>query len=362
MGIAEDLAALRERGLAQLAAISEAEVLEEWRTRYLGRRGELTQVLRGLGALPPEERPAAGAAGNRAKEALEAAYDDAVERLRRAALAAAIERERVDVTLPGRTPQVGQVHPTTRILREITAIFARMGFDVADGPEVEWDYYNFEALNIPPDHPARDMWDTFYVDAPPSERGAMLLRTHTSPMQIRVMDRYAPPVRVIVPGKVYRYEAISARHESMFYQVEGFAVDRNITMADLKGTLARFARALFGEERRVRFRCDYFPFVEPGAEMAIDCHLCNGAGCRLCSQSGWIEILGAGMIHPKVLQVVGYDPGVYSGFAFGMGPERIAMLKYGIETIRLFYANDLRFLRQLRMLDGAVARADAGGR
>jgi phenylalanyl-tRNA synthetase alpha chain len=350
MGIADDLAALERRARADLAAIASAEALDAWRARYLGRRGELTQVLRGLGALPAEERPAAGAAGNRVKEALEAAYAEAVERVARSALATRLQAERIDVTLPGRAPQVGQVHPTTRILREIAAVFARMGFAVADGPEVEWDYYNFEALNIPQDHPARDMWDTFYVDAPPSERGVMLLRTHTSPMQVRVMERYRPPVRVIVPGKVYRYEAVSARHEFMFYQVEGFAVDRGITMADLKGTLARFARALFGEDRRVRFRCDYFPFVEPGAEMAIDCHLCKGAGCRLCSHSGWIEILGAGMIHPKVLREVGYDPDVYSGFAFGMGPERIAMLKYGIETIRLFYANDLRFLRQFQVV------------
>jgi phenylalanyl-tRNA synthetase alpha chain len=242
---------------------------------------------------------------------------------------------------------MGQVHPVTRILDEILTAFVRMGFQIVEGPEVEWDYYNFEALNIPRDHPARDMWDTFYV-ASQARPGELLLRTHTSPNQVRVMEQTKPPVRVVVPGKVYRYEATDASHESMFYQVEGLAVDETITMADLKGTLTEFARAVFGKERRTRFRCEYFPFVEPGAEMSIDCFVCNGVGCRLCKGSGWIEILGAGMVHPKVLAGVGYDPDRYSGFAFGMGPERVAMLKYGIDDIRLFYGNDLRFLRQFR--------------
>jgi phenylalanyl-tRNA synthetase alpha chain len=226
-------------------------------------------------------------------------------------------------------------------------IFTAMGFEVVEGPEVEWDYYNFEALNIPPDHPARDMWATMWMDYQ-NEKGErpMLLRTHTSPMQIRVMENRRPPVRVVVPGKVYRYEATDATHEAMFHQVEGFAVDKNITFADLKGTLFEFARRLFGKERKARFRCDYFPFVEPGVEMAIDCFVCNGAGCPLCSYSGWIEILGAGMIHPEVLRRVNYDPDIYTGFAFGMGVERMPILKYGIDDIRLFYSNDLRFLKQ----------------
>jgi phenylalanyl-tRNA synthetase alpha chain len=223
-----------------------------------------------------------------------------------------------------------------------------MGFAVVEGPEVEWDYYNFEALNIPKDHPARDMWDTIWVspEGPRAER-PMLLRTHTSPMQVRVMEAAGGgPVRVLVPGKCYRYEATDATHESMFYQIEGLAVDVGISMADLKGTLFEFARRIFGEDRRVRYRCDYFPFVEPGVEMSIDCFACNGAGCRTCKHSGWIEILGAGMVHPEVLRRQGYDPEVYTGFAFGMGPERVAMLRYGIDDIRLFYSNDIRFLRQ----------------
>ncbi|MEE8174199.1 MAG: phenylalanine--tRNA ligase subunit alpha, partial [Dehalococcoidia bacterium] len=232
-------------------------------------------------------------------------------------------------------------------LRQICGIFAGMGFQVVEGPEVEWDYYNFEALNIPQGHPARDMWATFWIDVE-TEGGErpMLLRTHTSPMQIRIMEKTRPPVRVVVPGKVYRYEATDVTHEAMFYQIEGLAVDKTITMADLKGVLLEFARHLFGQERRVRFRCDYFPFVEPGMEMAIDCLVCQGAGCRLCGHTGWIEILGAGMVHPEVLRRVDYDPEIYTGFAFGMGIERIPMLRYGIDDIRLFYSNDLRFLRQ----------------
>jgi phenylalanyl-tRNA synthetase alpha chain len=239
---------------------------------------------------------------------------------------------------------MGGLHPTTQMVRQICAAFSDMGFSVVEGPEVEWDYYNFEALNIPRDHPARDMWDTLWID-PEAER-PMLLRTHTSPMQVRVMEQTRPPVRVVVPGRCYRYEATDATHESIFYQVEGLVVDEGITFADLKGVLYEFAKKLFGSDRRVRFRCDYFPFVEPGVDMSIDCFVCKGEGCRLCSDTGWIEIMGAGMVHPDVLRRVDYDPEVYTGFAFGMGPERISMLKHGIDDIRLFYANDLRFLRQ----------------
>ena len=291
---------------------------------------------------------AMGASANEIKALLERHYGEKKETLRQEAyqdLERTLTVEKIDVTLPGRTVPLGRLHPTTQIVREICDIFVALGFQVVEGPEVEWDYYNFEALNIPADHPARDMFSTFWVDTKSSER-PMLLRTHTSPMQIRVMEQTRPPVRVVVPGKVYRYEATDATHESMFYQIEGLAVDKNITLADLKGTLFEFAKHLFGEERKVRFRCDYFPFVEPGVEMAIDCFACGGAGCRLCSGTGWIEILGAGMVHPEVLRRVNYDPDVYTGFAFGLGLERILILRYGIDDIRLFYSNDIRFLRQ----------------
>ena len=291
---------------------------------------------------------AMGASANEIKALLERHYGEKKETLRQEAyqdLERTLTVEKIDVTLPGRTVPLGRLHPITQIVREICDIFVALGFQVVEGPEVEWDYYNFEALNIPADHPARDMFSTFWVDTKSSER-PMLLRTHTSPMQIRVMEQTRPPVRVVVPGKVYRYEATDATHESMFYQIEGLAVDKNITLADLKGTLFEFAKHLFGEERKVRFRCDYFPFVEPGVEMAIDCFACGGAGCRLCSGTGWIEILGAGMVHPEVLRRVNYDPDVYTGFAFGLGLERILILRYGIDDIRLFYSNDIRFLRQ----------------
>jgi phenylalanyl-tRNA synthetase alpha chain len=345
---------LQALALAELDACSTDESLEQWRIAYLGRSGKLTQVLRAVGSLPAEERKAAGAAANQIKTLLERSFEDRQEALlaqRRTGLA---ETEKIDVTLPGRPVSVGRYHPSTQIVREICDAFASMGFQILEGPEVEWDRYNFELLNIPQDHPARDMWDTLWIDYVDDEgRRPMLLRTHTSPMQARVMESQEPPVRVIVPGKCYRYEATDATHESQFYQIEGLAVDEGITFAHLKGTLYEFARRIFGQERRIRFRCDYFPFVEPGVDMSIDCfncqgdgHLKDGSGCRICKETGWIEIMGAGMVHPKVLAGVGYDPEKYTGFAFGMGPERIAMLKYGIDDIRLFYGNDIRFLRQ----------------
>jgi phenylalanyl-tRNA synthetase alpha chain len=338
---------LREQATHELNSIRNPSDLEAWRIRYLGRKSALTEILRGLANLPLDEKRATGAAANQLRASLEEALRLKKESVTESHIAQSIDSGRIDVTLPGRPLPLGRLHPTTQMLREICGIFAAMGFEVVEGPDVEWDYYNFEALNIPQDHPARDMWDTLWIDhkTPEGER-TMLLRTHTSPMQIRVMESRPPPVRVIVPGKVYRYEAIDATHESMFYQVEGFAIDKTITMADLKGTLFEFAKRLFGEERKARFRCDYFPFVEPGVEMAIDCFLCSGAGCKLCSGSGWIEILGAGMVHPDVLRRVGYDPDVYTGFAFGLGVERMLMLKHGIDDIRLFYSNDLRFMRQ----------------
>jgi phenylalanyl-tRNA synthetase alpha chain len=342
-----ELAKLREKAVREIASLRDVDALEQWRVAYLGKKGALSLFLRGLGNLQAAERPLIGQLANNLKTHLDAQFAAKMEELAEGERARVAELGKIDVTLPGHRPLQGQVHPVTRILEEILGAFAAMGFQVVEGPEVEWDHYNFEALNIPRDHPARDMWDTFYVQNQ-ARPGEMLLRTHTSPNQIRVMEKSKPPVRVVVPGKCYRYEATDASHESMFYQVEGLAVDETITFADLKGTLTEFARSVFGKERRTRFRCEYFPFVEPGVEMSIDCFFCKGAGCSLCKHSGWIEILGAGMVHPKVLEGVGYDSRRYSGFAFGMGPERVAMLKYGIDDIRLFYANDLRFLRQFQ--------------
>lgn len=337
---------IKTRALQELESASSPEQLEQWRISYLGRKGALTQVLRGLGRLPPEERRPAGGAANRVKSELETALELREEDFKRQALDAQLG-EAIDVTLPGYRVPVGRLHPITQTMREVCQAFSYMGFQVVEGPEVEWDYYNFEALNIPQGHPAREMFDTFWVDYVDDQgRRPMLMRTHTSPMQIRVMEKTRPPVRVVVPGRVYRYEATDASHESIFFQCEGLAVDKGITFADMKGTLYEFVRQVFGADRKVRFRCDYFPFVEPGAEMAIDCISCGGRGCRVCGQSGWVEIMGAGMVHPKVLERVDYDPSIYTGFAFGIGLERIAMLKYGIDDVRLFYSNDIRFLRQ----------------
>ena len=338
------LQGLRSSALAELGRIRNTAELQEWRIAVLGKKGQLTELLREVGKLPPEERPAAGQAANRIKTELEEALAAREQALKTEELRHALEAERLDVTLPGRPPTVGYLHPTTRIVNQIVSIFASMGYQVLEGPEVELDYYNFQALNIPPEHPAREMWDTFYVHQ--GDGQDVVMRTHTSPMQVRVMEKTRPPVRVVVPGRCYRYEAQDASHESMFYQIEGLAVDEGISLADLKGTLAAFARQMYGPEVKIRFRCDYFPFVEPGVEMSVTCVLCHGEGCRVCKGTGWLELLGAGMVHPRVLAGVGYDPERYTGFAFGMGPERIAMLRYGIDDIRLFYGNDLRFLRQ----------------
>ena len=340
---------LVEEAVGELEAIHDLDALEAWRLTYLGRRGQLTQFLRGISQLPMEQRRTAGALANEAKTDLEGRLEERAKHINDTLLSKAATQDRLDVTLPGRPQPTGRLHPTTQIVREICAVFSSMGFGVVEGPEVEWDHYNFEMLNIPKGHPARDMFNTLWVDYQDGQgEYPMLLRTHTSPMQARVMESREPPVRVVVPGKCYRYEATDATHEWHFYQVEGLAVDEGITFANLKGTLYEFARRMFGEERKIRFRCDYFPFVEPGVDVSIDCFACQGegGGCRICRDSGWIEIMGAGMVHPRVLEGVGYDPDKYTGFAFGMGPERIAMLKYGIDDIRLFYSNDLRFLRQ----------------
>ena len=343
----QKLTEINSSAIDELRSLFDLEDIEAWRVRYLGKKSELTQLLRGVASLPMDKRKVMGASANELRATLERQYSEKKDAIKERAfqdVEMAVKGKK-DVSLPGRPIPLGRLHPTTQMVQQICDIFTSLGFQVVEGPEVEWDYYNFEALNIPPDHPAHDMFATFWIDTEPDQR-PMLLRTHTSPMQIRVMEQMRPPVRVVVPGKVYRYEATDATHESMFYQIEGLAVDENITFSDLKGTLYEFAKRLFGEERRVRFRCDYFPFVEPGVEMAIDCMACGGSGCRLCSDTGWIEILGAGMVHPDVLRRVHYDPEVYTGFAFGLGVERIPMLRYGIDDIRLFYSNDLRFLSQ----------------
>jgi phenylalanyl-tRNA synthetase alpha chain len=337
---------LASKALDELTNVTTVDELEAWRIVYLGRKGTLIQILRSLSTLPLEERRQVGARANEIKKSLEYSFDEKKSHLERD-FTLSLGRESLDVTLPGERVPLGRLHPTTQTVEEVCDIFTGMGFQIVEGPEVEWDYYNFEALNMPADHPARDMFATLWVDFETKTGDRpMLLRTHTSPVQIRVMEKLKPPIRIIAPGRVYRYEATDATHEWMFYQVEGLAVDKNITLADLKGTLFEFAQRLFGQARKCRFRVDYFPFVEPGVEVAIDCLVCHGDGCRLCGNSGWIEILGAGMVHPEVLRRVGIDPDVYSGFAFGMGMERIPILRYGIDDIRLFYGNDLRFLKQ----------------
>lgn len=327
--------------LARLEQSTDLTVLDTWRIDHLGRRGALTQVMRGIGQLPMAQRPRVGEVSNEVKHTLEQAFEARVAALKQAQLEASLAQQRLDVTLPGVPVSLGRLHPTTQTLRDIAAIFSDMGFQIFESREVESDLYNFELLNMPPYHPARDMWDTFYIN----ER--VVLRTHTSPGQIHAMRALHPePIRVILPGMCYRYEAVTARHEMMFTQVEGLAVGTNITMADLKGVLTNFARRLFGADRQMRFRCSHFPFTEPSVEVDMDCIVCRGKGCGICKHSGWLEILGAGMVHPQVLRNGGYDPTVFSGFAFGMGPERITMLRYGIDDIRYFFSNDLRFLEQ----------------
>jgi len=324
----ESVEDLKRAAVAALDSADSNEQLEAWRVEFTGRKGRLTSLLRGLGSLDIEDRKIAGAAANRLRGELESLYEDR-ERQARSSQAPVGS---IDVSLPGRKPAQGGLHPSTQMIREITQAFNEMGFQTIEGPEVELEKYNFDMLNIPKDHPARDQWDTIWVDN--DKRDDVLLRTHTSPVQARVMESTDPPIRVVVPGKCYRYESTDATHEWHFNQIEGLAVDEGITLADLKGTLYEFARRVFGPTRKVRFRCDYFPFVEPGVDMSIDW---NG---------GWMEIMGAGMVHPKVLEYAGYDSSKYTGFAFGMGPERISMLRNEITDIRHFFSNDLRFLTQ----------------
>ena len=328
---------LEDAALAEIRAAQSPEALELLRVKYLGRKGDLTLILRGLKDLDPDLRRQVGQESNRAKVALEEALAQTLAALKAAARRTAAAA--IDVTLPGRRPPLGRLHPITRAMQEICDIFLHLGFEAVEGPEVELDWYNFEALNLPPDHPARDMQDTFYFT------DQVLLRTHTSPMQIRTMEQRQPPVRIIAPGRVFRRDS-DLTHTPMFHQVEGLLVDKGITFADLKGTLTTFVHQMFGPEVGVRFRPSYFPFTEPSAEVDIECVICRGQGCRVCKTTGWLEILGSGMVHPAVFEAVGYDPEEYTGFAFGLGVERVAMLKYGIDDLRLFFENDLRFLRQ----------------
>ena len=336
------IARLAEEGLRAISSAQTESELLEVKGRYFGKKGAISEFLKGVASLPMEERKRVGASANEARVTLEAAFARKLEEIRDRERKAREGLEMIDVTLPGRAPVLGHRHPVSRTMAEIIAIFHRLGFSVRGGPDIEKDYYNFEALNIPKDHPARDMQDTFYIDWP---GGDLVLRTHTSPIQIRAMETMRPPLRVIAPGAVYRCDS-DVTHSPMFHQVEGFAVDRSITMSDLKGLLNEFCRMMFGEGKPLRFRPSFFPFTEPSAEVDIRCVICDGSGCRVCQDSGWLEILGCGMIDPAVYGFVGYDPEEFTGFAFGMGVERIAMLRHGISDIRLFFENDPRFLSQ----------------
>lgn len=337
----QEIHQIKEKAVLELKKAETAEALQEVRVKFLGKKGELTRVLRRMGNLPPKQRPRLGGLANEIRVFLENELDRRLLSLQEQEKQEGLKSERIDVTLPGRPVRRGHKHPLTLVLDEIKEIFIAMGFEVAEGPEAEWDYYNFEALNIPKGHPARDMQDSFYITE------EILLRTHTSPVQVRILEKTVPsvPVRIIAPGKVYRRDD-DATHSPMFHQVEGLLVDRCCTLGDLKGVLLVFARRMFEGDREIRFRPSFFPFTEPSAEVDISCISCRGEGCRVCSGTGWLEILGAGMVHPNVLENVGYDPEEVIGFAFGMGVERIAMLKYGINDLRLFFENDIRFLRQ----------------
>ncbi|MBO4219944.1 MAG: phenylalanine--tRNA ligase subunit alpha [Clostridia bacterium] len=334
----EKLEEIRARASAQLSELNAD--LEAIRIKYLGKKGELTAVLRNMGSLSPEERPAIGAVANEVRSYIENAIAERMKEKKKDALGEKLESERIDVTMPGTDVDVGRRHPLAKVRKEMEDIFIGMGFSVVEGPEVEYDYYNFQALNIPENHPARDTQDTFYIT------DKILLRSQTSPVQVRTMEKQKPPIRIISPGRVYRSDEVDATHSPLFHQLEGLVVDKGITMGDLKGMLETFAKTMFGESTRIRFRPHHFPFTEPSAEVDVSCFVCGGKGCRLCKNEGWIEILGAGMVHPNVLRGCDIDPEVYSGFAFGMGIERIVMTKYNIDDMRLLYENDMRFLGQ----------------
>ena len=334
------LEAIEKKAFEELTAAQDLKDLNAVRVKYLGKKGELTAILKQMGKLSAEERPVIGQLANQVRAQIEERLEETKTNLEAHILDQRLATETLDVTMPGKRSVLGKKHPITIVLDELKEIFIGMGFDVAQGPEVELDYYNFEALNIPKDHPARDTQDTFYIN------DNVVLRTQTSPIQIRVMEKQKPPIRIIAPGRVYRSDALDATHSPLFHQVEGLVVDKNITMADLKGTLEVFVKRLYGEESVVRFRPHHFPFTEPSAELDVQCFNCHGEGCRLCKGEGWIEILGCGMVHPKVLENCGIDPEEYSGFAFGMGLERLVMRRYNIDDLRLFYENDARFLNQ----------------
>lgn len=336
----QQLEEIKSRAAAALANAKLPQEIDELRVRFLGKKGELTGILKQMGKLSPQERPVIGQLANEVRSWIETDIETRLTEIKASQMAARLESEKLDVTLPGKRPQFGAKHPLSIVLDEIKEIFIGMGFEIADGPEVETDYYNFEALNIPKDHPARDTQDTFYINE------NILLRTQTSPVQVRVMEQKKPPIRIISPGRVYRSDALDATHSPLFHQIEGLVVDKGITFADLKGTLETFIKRLYGEDSVVRFRPHHFPFTEPSAEVDVQCFNCKGEGCRLCKGEGWIEILGCGMVHPKVLSNCGIDPEVYSGFALGMGLERVVMRRYNIDDIRLFYENDVRFLKQ----------------
>ena len=336
----QQLEEIKSRAAAALANAKLPQEIDELRVRFLGKKGELTGILKQMGKLSPEERPVIGQLANEVRSWIETDIETRLTEIKASQMAARLESEKLDVTLPGKRPQFGAKHPLSIVLDEIKEIFIGMGFEIADGPEVETDYYNFEAQNIPKDHPARDTQDTFYINE------NILLRTQTSPVQVRVMEQKKPPIRIISPGRVYRSDALDATHSPLFHQIEGLVVDKGITFADLKGTLETFIKRLYGEDSVVRFRPHHFPFTEPSAEVDVQCFNCKGEGCRLCKGEGWIEILGCGMVHPKVLSNCGIDPEVYSGFALGMGLERVVMRRYNIDDIRLFYENDVRFLKQ----------------
>lgn len=341
MKMKEKLEQLRQEGLELIKGLSDLDQLEKVRVEFLGKKGKLTKILRGMGGLPPEERPVIGKLSNEVKEEINTELQKQKEALEKRALEKRLQEEAIDVTLPGHQFLKGNLHPLTRTLREVKEIFLGMGFQVATGPEVETEYYNFQALNIPPNHPARDLQDTFYID---DER---LLRTHTSPVQIRTMEKEELPIRIIAPGRVYRVDEMDASHSPVFHQVEGLVIDRNISFSDLKGVLLLMVHRLYGEDSRLRFRPSYFPFTEPSAEVDLSCFNCGGEGCRVCSNTGWIELGGSGMVHPNVLRMAGIDPEEYSGFAFGIGLDRLAMINYDISNMRYLYENDKRFLEQL---------------
>ncbi len=336
----EQLKCIAEAAYSALETVKDLQELDALRVKYLGKKGELTAILKQMGSLSAEERPVIGQLANEIRGKIEEAVSSKAAELKGAAVEQKLASEKIDVTMPGERIEMGKKHPLDAVLDEIKEIFLGMGFDIAEGPEVEKDYYNFEALNIPKDHPARDTQDTFYINE------NILLRTQTSPVQVRVMEKQKPPIRIISPGRVYRSDAVDATHSPVFHQIEGLVVDKGVTMGDLKGTLADFAKRLYGPDAKVRFRPHHFPFTEPSAEMDTMCFSCGGKGCRLCKGEGWIEILGCGMVHPKVLENCNIDPEEYSGFAFGMGLERLVMRRFNIDDLRLFFENDQRFLNQ----------------